>query len=1061
MRNFNRTSNGDDDGIGGIVILVGAIFGFLIFPALRALFSASTRDYRPAAYDTPHSRPIAVDYAEALGLSRLLLSLVFVFILSIGVVLLTAALNGTLYGQRLLALALVTALTLLGVLLTLLTTQRTVPFAFGALILFVLATLFGVLIPRTQTSLVPLLLCGALVSAGIALLQVATPDGREGEVLRAWNESALWLLLVVTLSAIYGLPLIFILFGALLALMLLGGALASVRAFDLRRLLVLLALLLVVIGVIAYWLHPNTLVGVGALALGFVLLIVENVLGRHPMNRPSVIADALVTNPMLLVSAEPTLVILPDKSAYTPEVATKLIEELLKSSDRLSLSVVADGGEGITWQVSAPAHAVLLTELESHIHSHQPACETVVADPPEPLIAPIWRQLLLFGMVNDYAAPLPFAEYLTDHDPLAILSQRMSTLHEGEHIRYQVTITTATDEGKIRAINRLRRGKIHPLAALWQDPKRPLAGFDEELITTKLESPLYHCFVCMTVESPNRDRLELLNQAERDIEQFYLPGHNRLVVISRTHAYEPAVQELAGQSDMRRLLEAWKQERSTTWREMLCVLSPAEIAALWHLPSEDYQSQAIAWAHGHLPEDVFHPVDAVPLGETTAPGMRSRTVYLKARDRAAHHYIAGMTNTGKSTLMLRLIQADILAGHGVAVIDPQGKLVQDVLNTCIPSNRIDDVVLLECRRTDYPVPINPFRIPSGMTIAEASTYVLFALQKIYEPIWLLGQTENYIESMVQLLLTDKEATPIDIARVFQDDAYRKTLLERLSTQDGHDVASYSLQQVWELYGKKSAGEKEKILSPIVNRTRVFTTRNVMELMTCHPDSLDFRELIAQKKIVLIDLSGNNIFKDVDNLATLFLSGFFLGSYSLRASESEEPLFYLYVDEIERTATAPLGEILKEARKFGLAAILANQVLDDMKENVLNAVLGNVGITSVFQLGIKDARFLASRFEPELTSADLANLDLHRVAVKMRLGEKNLPAVVLKTALPQPIKDSASIDVLRERVKRRSLPADKVRAWLHARYGRSNGKPPESPPPPKDTPPGGEVVDVEP
>ncbi len=1066
MRNNNRRwSTSDGDGA-GIVIFVLAVLAILSFQSVRVLLKPNTRDYRPAAYDIPHSRPLSADYVRALGANRLLSALAFLLVVMIGAALFPSILAGTLQSQQVIALVAVTLLTLVATLMTLLTARKTVPIAFASLIAFTLVAIFNAFVPQGQTSLVPTFLSCGLVTAGIALLQLGTLEGRVREAYDAWNDLSLWLLVLVALGVVWAVPFVFVLLGALLVLMLLGAALTSEAASDLDRFLVLLSALLAVVGAVADWLRLDTPIGLGAFSLSVAPLVIATLLRRKRFRRAPLVAASLITDPSLVVAAELTLTVLPAKAKYAPQTANALIGELLKLSDHLSLSVFANGGQGITWEVSAPGGTPLLTQIAGDIRSHSPNTEVFPTETPVIPSVATWRQLLLFGTINDYAAPLPFAEHLTNHDPLAVLCQRMSDLHDGEHIRYQVTITTTTAEAKTRAFRRLQQGKIQPLAALWKDANNPLAGFDEKLVTAKLEYPLYHCFISVTVDSPDPKRLEILSQAARDIEQFYLPGHNKLILITHTRAYQAVTPELAAQPDVLRLLEAWKREHSTPWRDLLCVLSAPEIAALWHLPSEDYQADAIAWARGRVPDAVFDPTAAVPLGETTAPGRRGKTVYLKATDRAAHHYIAGMTGTGKSTLMLRLIQADIAAGHGLAVIDPQGKLIADVIRTSIPQERLEDVVLLECRRTDFPVPINPFRMPAGMTIGQASTLVMFALQKIYESIWLLGQTELYIQNMVQLLLTDKEATPLDIQRMFQDKEFRQQLVAQLASRSANqDVATYSLGEFWKLYEKKSSGEKDKILSPIINRTGVLTHSAVMELMTCHPYPLDFKQMIDARKIVLIDLSGDNIYQDVDNLATLFLSGFFLGAYSLDGiADGAPPRFYLYVDEIERTATAPLAQILRESRKFGLAAILANQILGDTKEAVLNSILGNVGINTVFQLGIKDARFLAPRFEPELTDADLANLDLYQVAVKMRLKDKNLPAVVLKTEVPKPISGGIQIEALRAKAERELLSAENVRTWLEARYGDRIGaqiEPPEPTIPPKNGTWIGKVVDTEP
>jgi ABC-type lipoprotein export system ATPase subunit len=56
---------------------------------------------------------------------------------------------------------------------------------------------------------------------------------------------------------------------------------------------------------------------------------------------------------------------------------------------------------------------------------------------------------------------------------------------------------------------------------------------------------------------------------------------------------------------------------------------------------------------------------------TTAVG---EAVDFADAERARHLYIVGKSGSGKSTLLFNLAMLDILAGQGVAVIDPHGDL---------------------------------------------------------------------------------------------------------------------------------------------------------------------------------------------------------------------------------------------------------------------------------------------------------------------------------------------------------------------------------------------------
>lgn len=62
--------------------------------------------------------------------------------------------------------------------------------------------------------------------------------------------------------------------------------------------------------------------------------------------------------------------------------------------------------------------------------------------------------------------------------------------------------------------------------------------------------------------------------------------------------------------------------------------------------------------------------------------------------RFQHRYILGKTGTGKSTVMLNLMLADIENGDGLFHIDPHGQDADRLLEH-IPSKRKSDVILFD------------------------------------------------------------------------------------------------------------------------------------------------------------------------------------------------------------------------------------------------------------------------------------------------------------------------------------------------------------------------------
>ena len=76
-----------------------------------------------------------------------------------------------------------------------------------------------------------------------------------------------------------------------------------------------------------------------------------------------------------------------------------------------------------------------------------------------------------------------------------------------------------------------------------------------------------------------------------------------------------------------------------------------------------------------------------------------------------------------------------------------------------------------------------------------------------------------------------------------------------------------------------------------------------------------------------------------------------------------PNFYFYVDEFQSFANATFANILSEARKYKLNLTIAHQYIEQMEEEVKNAVFGNVGTIVSFRIGPFDAEVLESIFNP--------------------------------------------------------------------------------------------------
>ena len=140
------------------------------------------------------------------------------------------------------------------------------------------------------------------------------------------------------------------------------------------------------------------------------------------------------------------------------------------------------------------------------------------------------------------------------------------------------------------------------------------------------------------------------------------------------------------------------------------------------------------------------------------------------------------------------------------------------------------------------------------------------------------------------------------------------------------------------------------------------------------------------KILLVNLAKGKIGADASALlGALLVTKIGLGGLS-RADVSEETRrdFYLYMDEFQNFATLSLANMLSELRKYRINMILAHQYLSQLDPQVKDAVLGNVGTTISFRLGLVDAELLAGEFYPFFSSNDLINLPNYHIYLRLMI-----------------------------------------------------------------------------
>lgn len=166
-------------------------------------------------------------------------------------------------------------------------------------------------------------------------------------------------------------------------------------------------------------------------------------------------------------------------------------------------------------------------------------------------------------------------------------------------------------------------------------------------------------------------------------------------------------------------------------------------------------------------------------------------------------------------------------------------------------------------------------------------------------------------------------------------------------------------------------------------------------------TLDFRKIMDEQKILLINLSKGKIGETNSHLLGMIIVGKLLLAALGRVDmpEKDRKDFYLYIDEFQNVTTDSIAQILSEARKYRLALILAHQFIGQLSENISKAVFGNVGSLAAYRVGPEDAEFLEKQFTPIFTSQDLINVDNYNYFARLLMNNISTAPFNIKAPLP--------------------------------------------------------------
>jgi len=662
------------------------------------------------------------------------------------------------------------------------------------------------------------------------------------------------------------------------------------------------------------------------------------------------------------------------------------------------------GSSDISFYVSVPKY--LETAFEKHVQGVYPRAIVEKVPQDYTIFEPQGSSAGAYLKLSEN--PLfPISTYQTlEKDPISTITNNLSKISANEGAAVQVVIRPLSklnlrEKGE-KALKKIREGKPLRLAAsqafqpliadLFDDMqkssnspqkkeqenimKEKEQGIDQkgyDAIQSKIQKQPFEANIRLVASAQTQARAEeILNHLISAFSQFSLSAINSL---EPKEVYKKELKKLIYDYSFRN----FNQNQAN-------ILNLEELASIYHFPTHYIETPYIkaAKSGSAAPPSDLPEKGEVCIGKVEFRGEEKKVYFASREDRRRHFYVIGQTGTGKSTLLREMIRQDIQNGEGVAVIDPHGELIDQVL-TYVPEERVDDVILFEPFDLERPCGLNmlEYDTPEQKDFAVQEMIAIF--YKLFPPEIIGPMFEHYMRNAMLALMADKEnpGTLVEIPKMFTDPQY---LQQRLQKVTDPIVRNFWLKE----WSATTGNTRSDMLGYVVSKVGRFIENEMMRNIIGQSHSgFDLAKAMDEKKIFLANLSKGMTGEVNSSLLGLILVSKMQMAAMKRSRIPEEQRtdFYLYVDEFQNFTTDSIATILSEARKYKLNLIIAHQYVPQLTDQIKNAVFGNVGTIGAYRVGAEDAEFLEKQFEPGFSRFDLVNLDNFTLITKMMINNK--------------------------------------------------------------------------
>lgn len=325
-----------------------------------------------------------------------------------------------------------------------------------------------------------------------------------------------------------------------------------------------------------------------------------------------------------------------------------------------------------------------------------------------------------------------------------------------------------------------------------------------------------------------------------------------------------------------------------------------------------------------------------------------------------HIYVTWKSGSGKSEFLksfFYLLQERSAKKKNLSLIfiDPHGDVAREIKNFYSNKNNERVVYIDPFLDSEYTPVINPFQIESTdeHKIDITTQYLVAVFKELLPSAQFSHNMEALLYPCISILLKKWDASLWDLQRFMNDEINTDLVQLWMQSNNKQEAQFFATEFFNPIYRVTKASLLTKLQS-ILNKPsfyRLVTWKN----------TLSIQKEMQKWSVLIFNLAKGHLGIETSQIFGRFIVAIIQSVAQNRIKQPKKfrKKCFLFIDEAQNYISSSIDIILKEARKFGVFLVLANQNVTDIEPSkLLYSLLNNTDIKVIGRNGNKSLSILA-------------------------------------------------------------------------------------------------------